>query len=59
MTSDVNMEEESLIAQRVIYDAMNSVNADAGSFSISKKLNRAVRKPVRDKLAQAIKKSDL
>ena len=59
LTSDVNMEEESLIAQRVIYDAMNSVNADAGSFSISKKLNRAVRKPVRDKLAQAIKKSDL
>ena len=36
LTSDINMEEESLIAQSIIYDAMNSANADAGSFPITK-----------------------
>ena len=36
LVSDVNIEEESLIAQRFIYDTMNSVDADAGSFPITK-----------------------
>lgn len=36
LTSDVNMEGESLIAQKVIYDAMNSTSAVAGSFPIAK-----------------------
>ena len=30
------MEEESLIAQRVIYDAMNSADVDPGGFPITK-----------------------
>ena len=34
--SDVHMEEESLIAQRVIYDAMNSADVDPGGFPITK-----------------------
>ena len=36
LTSDVNMEEELLIAQRVIYDVMNSASVGAGSFPITK-----------------------
>ena len=35
LTSDVNMEEESLIVQRLIYDAMNSADADAVNFPIT------------------------
>ena len=38
LVSDVNIEEESLIAQRFIYDTMNSVDADAGSFPITKEM---------------------
>ena len=40
LMSDVNMEEELLIAQRVIYDAMDSDNADAGSFPITKEMRQ-------------------
>ena len=36
LTSDLNMEEESLIAQRVVYDGMDSVNADAVFLSPKK-----------------------
>ena len=60
LTSDVNMEEESLIAQRVIYDAMNSADAHAGSFPITKEMRQSCKKAYqRQKLAQASKKSDL
>ena len=47
LTSDVNIREESLIVQRVIYDAMISADADAGSFPKRNKID--VRKPVRDR----------
>lgn len=40
LTSDVNMEVESLIMQRVIYDAMSSVNATDGSFPITREIGR-------------------
>ena len=40
LTSDVNMREESIIAQRVIYDAMISADADAGSFPITKEMRQ-------------------
>ena len=40
LTSDVNMKEESLIAQRVIYDAMISADTDAGSFPITKEIRQ-------------------
>ena len=40
LMSDVNMEEELLIVQRVIYDAMDSDNADAGSFPITKEMRQ-------------------
>ena len=54
------MEEESLIAQRVIYDAMNSADADAGSFPITKEMKQSRKKAYqRQKLDQASKKSDL
>ena len=36
LTSDVNMEEELLITERVLYDATNSADADADSFLITK-----------------------
>ena len=36
LTSDLNMEEESLIAQRVVCDGMNSADADAVSLPITK-----------------------
>ena len=40
LTSDPNMEEESLIAQRVVYDGMDSVDADAVSFPITKEIRQ-------------------
>ena len=59
LTSDINMEEESLIAQRVIYDAMNSADADAGNFSITKEMRQSCKKAhQRQKLAHKSKKSD-
>ena len=44
LRSDVNMEEESLIAQRVTYDTMNSADADAGSFPIIKEMRQSCKK---------------
>ena len=44
LASHVNMDEESLIAQRFIYDTMNSANADAGSFPITKEMRQSCRK---------------
>ena len=59
LTSDVNMEEESLIAQRVIYDALSSANADAATFPISKQMRESCKKArQRQKLAAEQKKSD-
>ena len=53
LMSDVNMEQELLIAQRVIYDAMDSGNADAGSFPITKEMRQSCKKACqRQKLAQ-------
>ena len=40
LTSDVYMEEELLIAQIVIFNAMNSAYADAGSFPITKEISQ-------------------
>ena len=58
--SDVNMKEESLIAQKVIYDAMNSADTDARSFSITIEMRQSCKKArERQKLAQASKKGDL
>ena len=60
LTSDVNIEEESLIAQRVISDAMNSADADADSFPITKEIRQSCQKArQRQKLAQKSKKSDV
>ena len=59
LTSDVNMEEELLIAQRVIYDAMNSADADAGNFPITKEMSKSCKKArQRQKLAHESKKGD-
>ena len=44
LTSDVNMEEESLIAQRFIYDTMDSADADAGSFPMTKEMRQSCKK---------------
>ena len=38
--SDVTMEEELSFAHNVTYDAMNSVNIDAGTFTITKKIRQ-------------------
>ena len=60
MASDVNMKEESLIAQKVIYDAMNSADTDVRSFSITIEMRQSCKKArERQKLAQASKKGDL
>ena len=54
------MEEESLIALRVIYDAMNSADADVSSFPTTKEMRQSCKKACqRQKLAQASKKGDL
>ena len=53
LTSDVYMEEELLIAQIVIFNAMNSAYADAGSFPITKEISQSSKKACqRQKLAQ-------
>ena len=53
------MEEESLIAQRVIYEAMDSADADAGNFPITKEMRQSCKKArQRQKLAHQSKKSD-
>ena len=44
MTTDVNMEAESLIAQRFIYDAMKNVDADASTFPITKEIKQSCKK---------------
>ena len=54
------MEEKLLIAQRVIYDAISSVDADAGSFPIPKEKRQSCKKASeRQKLAQESKKGDV
>ena len=54
------MEEESLIAQIVIYNAMNNANVDAGSFPITKEIRQSCKKThQRKKLAQKSKKGDV
>ena len=54
------MEEELLIAQRVIYDAMKSTDADAGSFPITKEIRQSCKKACQgQKLAQISKKGDV
>ena len=54
------MEEESLIAQIVIYNAMNNANVDAGSFPITKEIRQSCKKAhQRKKLAQKSKKGDV
>ena len=59
LTSDVNMEEELLIAQRVIYSAMNSADTNAGNFLITKKMRQSCKKACqRQKLAHESTKSD-
>ena len=40
----VNMEEELLTVQRVIYDAIKSTDADAGSFPITKESRQSCKK---------------
>ena len=40
----VNMEAESLIAQRFIYDAMKNVDADASTFPITKEIKQSCKK---------------
>ena len=60
LSSDASMEEESLIALRVIYDAMNSADADVSSFPTTKEMRQSCKKACqRQKLAQASKKGDL
>ena len=44
MTTDVNMEAESLIAQRFIYDAIKNVDADASTFPITKEIKQSCKK---------------
>ena len=57
LTLDVSLEEESLIAQKVIYDVMNSADADAGNFPITKQIRQSCKKACqRQKLAQESKK---
>ena len=60
LISDINMKEKSLIAERVIYDAINSANADAGNFPISKEIRPTCKKAHhRKQLVQESKKSDM
>ena len=40
LTSDVSMEEVSLISQRVIYNGMSSADVDADSFPITKEIRQ-------------------
>ena len=57
LTSDLNMEEESLIAQRVVYDGMDSVDADAVSFPITKEIRQSCKKACqRKKLTKKVRK---
>ena len=44
ITSDVNMEGDSLVAQRFVYDAMSSAGADAGDFPITKEIRPSCKK---------------
>ena len=58
--SDANMKEKLLIAERVIYDTINSANADASSFPISKEIRPTCKKAHhRKQLVQESKKSDM
>lgn len=60
LTSDVYMEEELLIAQIVIFNAMNSAYADAGSFPITKEIRQSCKKASQTQtLAQKSKKGDV
>ena len=52
---DGNMEEEPLIAT---INAMNSADAEAGSFLITNKITNELQESLSDKLAQASKKGD-
>ena len=57
LTSDLNMEEESLIAQRVVCDGMNSADADAVSLPITKEIRQSCKKACqRKKLAKKVRK---
>lgn len=57
LTTDVNMEAESLIAQRVIYDAISSADANVATFPISKELKQSCKKArQREKVAREGKK---
>ena len=57
LRSDLNMDEESLIAQRVVYDGMNSADADAVSLPITKEIRQSCKKACqRKKLAKKVRK---
>jgi len=58
MTIDVNMEAESLIAQRFIYDAMKNVNADASTFPITKEIKQSCKKARQREIAARESKKD-
>ena len=45
VVSNVNMEEESLIAQRLFYNAINSADADTGIFLITKEIRQLHESP--------------
>lgn len=59
LTTDVNMESESLIAQRFIYDAMKNANADASTFPITNEMKQSCKKArMRSVAARENKKKD-
>ena len=60
LVSHVNMEEESWIAQRLVYNAINSADADTGIFLITKEIRQSCMKAhQRQKLGQESKKNDV
>ena len=57
--SDVNMEDDSLIAQRLVYDVLKNAGTDAGDFPITKELRKSCKKArQREKLDQEKNKGD-
>ena len=59
LTSDVNMGDDSLIAQRLIYDVMNNAGANAANFPITKGMKQSCKKArQRQMLALQSKNSD-
>ena len=59
LTSDVNMQDKSLIAQRFIYDAMRGSGHDSATFPITKEIRQSCKKARhREKLFLSSKKVD-